>query len=164
MLNQVLKKKREAKKTRQRKDYERRRNINGNVPSVRMVEQVKVFQTIPFPTGRGGKITSYARQVVQVGFKPVVRKVKKPRYHENGSPSYVYKKDEQGRHVPMIPYPPSKKKRVITEKLILKYVDKTPVQSSKVSKSPSNKRAPQKASIRSRAEEHKRSRLSRGEV
>lgn len=109
MLNQVLRKKKMMRARRARQDYERRRNINNNVPSVLMIEKVPKYKTLPFPRDKYHKITDRRPQVVLDTYKNVPRKVKKPRYHEKGEPSYVFKRDGHKREVPMIPYPPRKK-------------------------------------------------------
>lgn len=121
MRNEVLRKKKAAKAARIRKDYVRRRNMNDNrnLPSVTMIEDVKVFKTKPFERVRDRKtgiifIQDRRPQLIHTGYKKARIKVKKPRYHAKGEPSYVSKRDEYKRLIPMIPYPPRPKNKKLT--------------------------------------------------
>ena len=106
MLNQVLRKKKLARKNRMRKDYERRRNINNNVPTDKFKSRKEVYRNT-------GKIKSDGHaETEHVGYKDII--VKRPHYrnHTKGVPHQALK-DEYNRDIGMIAYP---KKRKFTEK------------------------------------------------
>jgi len=106
MLNQVLRRKKMAKAKRMRKDYERRRNINNNVPTDKFVERKELFKNT-------GVIKEGMAEKIHVGYKNII--VKKPHYrnHVKGIP-HKGLKDEDNRDIGMIAYP--KKRKFTTKK------------------------------------------------
>lgn len=92
-----------------RKDYERRRNINANVPKLHVEETKEVYRPKLDKAGKHEIIRGSA-QVEHVGNKKVI--VKKPLYknHEKNKPHEPLK-DAQNREIGMIGYPMSKKFR-----------------------------------------------------
>lgn len=117
-----------AKSRARRKDYERRKNINDNVPTMKVEVRKDVYanktrttQGYPYRTGRHGRtrqtnvVVDGSAEKLHVGYKTVI--VKKPicKLHVKGN---VHKPrvDAQNRVTPMVEYPPSRKFKKTTKK------------------------------------------------
>lgn len=117
-----------AKSQARRKDYERRKNTNDNVPTMKVELRKEVFanktrttQAKPYRTGRHGRtrqtnvVVGGLAERLHVGYKTVIEKMPICKLHVKGN---VHKPriDAQNRLTPMVEYPPSRKFKKTTKK------------------------------------------------
>jgi len=78
MKNQLRKKRRNEKAKKMRRDYERRRNINNNIPTIEEEERIPKFRVLHFNKKKKEQVLEHA------GYK--YKKVKKLNPRHNGIP------------------------------------------------------------------------------
>ena len=110
MRNQRLMSKKAEKGKKLRRDYERRRNINANVPTDKLVKTREVYG-MKLNTKRGGgkyEMKDGKPVLIHAGNKSIVVKVKHYRNHVKGVP-YDPLIDKYDRNIGMISYPKRRK-------------------------------------------------------
>jgi hypothetical protein len=122
MRNQRAKQRKALKAKKHRADYVRRKNINSNIPTIKVEEKkpryrVATTERVDFTynyktkrrersvlripiTDRNGK-----QELEHIGYKHFIVKKLNPRYKASGT-LHEPRKDEYKRDVGMIPYPP----------------------------------------------------------